>query len=99
MRGVAAPTIAGCFGLAAFAVAIVAGMLSGNHTGVVMVRAIIALLVCYPIGFGVGLIAQRIIDEQVESHKQANPAPDVPDDAPGGAPANEDSSDEDVIVV
>ena len=57
----AAGTIGGSFALAAFAVAIVAGLASGNPAASVLLRALLAMLICYPVGMTVGLIAQRIV--------------------------------------
>jgi hypothetical protein len=98
MSRIAASTIAGCFALAAFAVAVVAGLTAGNAAGSILVRAIIAMIACYPIGLGVGLVAQWVIDQQIATHKEANPAPEVPIDAPRAARST-DEGDEDVLVV
>ena len=58
MKGMAASTIGGSFALAAFAVAIVAGLASGNPAASVLLRALIAMLICYPVGLAVGFVAQ-----------------------------------------
>ena len=87
MKGSAATTIAGCFALAALSVAVVAGLCGGNPAAAVLMRALIAMVVCYPVGFGVGLIAQRLIREHVDAHRSANPALDLSD---GGAATGTD---------
>ena len=76
MKGLAAPTIAGSFSLAAFAVAIVAGLAGGNEASTILVRALLAMVACYPVGLAVGLVAQRIVTDHVKAHREAHPAPD-----------------------
>jgi len=72
-----ARTIAAIFALAAFAVAIMAGLMGGNPAPSILVRALLALVCCYPIGLAVGLVAQRLVREHVETHRETNPAPEV----------------------
>ena len=103
MKGIAASTIAGCFALAAFVVAIIAGLSSGNPAHAILWRAVIAMIVCYPVGFGVGMVAQHVIREHVEAHRKANPecgdAPDV--ETPALATELDehgDPTDEEVLV-
>ena len=63
--------IAGCFALAAFAVAVVAGMAGGNSATSILSRAIIAMIGCYPIGLIIGLICARVMADHIESHRDA----------------------------
>ncbi len=63
--------IAGCFALAAFAVAVVAGMAGGNPATSILVRALIAMIGCYPIGLIIGLICARVMADQIEAHRDA----------------------------
>ncbi len=103
MKGIAASTIAGCFALAAFAVAIVAGLAAGNPPHSVLWRAMVALVVCYPAGLAVGLVAQHIVDQHIEGHRAANP--DTPpgdefeDDAMPNVDEHGNPTDEEVLVV
>ena len=104
MKGIAATTIAGSFALAAFTIAVVVGLASGNPASSILLRAIIAMLVCYPVGLAVGLIAQRVVKEHIKAHQEANPAPDssaiLPDVAQmPEASAQEQTEDEEAIVV
>ena len=89
-------TIAGCFALAAFTVAIIAGLAAANPAVSVLSRAIVAMLVCYPIGLMVGMIALRIVSDHVEAHEASNPLP-----ANEGVEieVGEDGEEEEVIVV
>lgn len=63
--------MAGCLALAAFAIAIVAGIAAGNAPAQILVRALMAMILCYPVGLIIGVICQRVIDmhqpEQRES--------------------------------
>lgn len=79
MTGSVIRAIAGCFSLAAFATAIIAGMASGNDASVVLVRAMIAMFACYPLGLVTGVVAQRIIAGHVRAHLEANPLPEDPE--------------------
>jgi hypothetical protein len=80
LRSRAAATIAGTFALAAFAVAIVAGLASGNNASVVLIRAILAMTICYPVGLAIGLVTQRVIQDHIDAHREAHPAPASEDD-------------------
>ena len=78
MTGNVSRVIAGCFSLAAFATAIVAGLASGNGAASVLVRASIAMFICYPLGLIIGAICQRIVSEYVRTHCQAHPMQETP---------------------
>lgn len=78
VKGNAGSTIAGVMSLAAFATAVVAGVAAGNGATTVIVRALVALVVCYPLGLIAGLVVSRAIDraspesdERVEAHDDA----------------------------
>ncbi|MCZ6836934.1 MAG: hypothetical protein O7G85_14250 [Planctomycetota bacterium] len=93
--------IAGCFGLAAFGIALVTGLASENPATIILTRAIFAMVVCYPIGWIVGLLCQRIIDDHIKAHKQANPAIDSLEEYPVevNLESSQDSDDEEEILV
>ena len=102
MKRVPATTIAGFFALAAFAVAIVAGLASGNAAQSVLTRALLAMIVCYPIGFAVGLIALQLVNEHIDVHRAAHPTDEVTE--PTESPAQEvdehgQPTDEEVLTV
>jgi hypothetical protein len=59
--------IAACFALAAFAVAIIAGLAGGAGTAQVLLRAVIAMMLCYPVGWVAGMVCERVIRAHVES--------------------------------
>lgn len=89
MTGSPAHVIAGCFALSAFAVAIVAGLAAGNAAVSIMLRAVVALVACYPIGLAAGILCQRVADDPA-SRRSACPVPSATESAPpGGSAARE----------
>ena len=67
--------IAGCFALAAFATAIVVGSATDNPASLVVTRALIAMLVCYPLCLLIGLVCHHVVMEHVTAHEAAHPIP------------------------
>ena len=67
--------IASCFALAAFAIALFAGLLGGNDAAQILLRAVTAMIVCYPVGVIVGLICDGVIHSHVAA-KSADGATD-----------------------
>ncbi len=65
--------IASCFALAAFAVAIVAGLGAGNDPLSILIRAIIAMVVCHVIGSIAGAILAHAARLHVDSLKPSTP--------------------------
>ena len=91
--------IAGCFALAAFAVAVVSGLAGMNPPTVVLGRALIIMLLCYPVGFLVGLICQRAIDEHHHAFESANPVPEDPTQGQDGLTDSPVDGEEEVLTV
>jgi hypothetical protein len=100
MTGAASRAVAGCFALAAFAVAVVAGLAGGNTPSSILLRALMAMIVCYPIGLVIGLVCQHVIEEHVKTRSTATA---VSDGGSGGTPAVQNAKNaeeaEDVMVV
>ncbi len=100
MTGGASKAVAGCCALAAFAVAVVAGVAGGNAPTSILFRAMIAMIVCYPLGLTVGLICQHVIEQHIKSQGRANLAVEP---SSGGPPSeqNAENAEEvgDVTVV
>lgn len=97
MHVTSSKVIAGCFAMAAFAVAIIAGLAHDNSTAQILLRALVAMAVCYVIGTFAGMICQRVITLHVEQHKISNPTPKQAEASAPGAPTPAD--DEQPIVV
>ena len=100
MSGAASRAVAGCFALAAFAVAVVAGLAGGNTTASILIRALIAMAVCYPLGLIIGLVCQRVVEEHATTHPVAG---SVAEKGAGGLPVEQSAESakepEDVMVV
>ena len=88
--------IARCFALAAFAVACLAGLASGNSTAQVLIRAIVAAVVCSPVGVAVGLACAQVISLHMRARNQVSR---LSAEAPSTTPAPSARDDEDVIAV
>ena len=69
--------IAGCAALAAFGVAVIAGLANHNSASLILTRALIAMVLCYLVGWIIGLICRHVLDDHVKAHQQAIPAPDL----------------------
>lgn len=76
---------------------LVGGLWVGNALTVVLFRALVVMIVCYPIGLLVGTALQRVLDEDIEAYKRAHPIPGEQDDSSqsaddgGNAPSAEGS--------
>lgn len=86
--GVPAKVIAASFALAAFAVAVIAGLASGNPTRAILTDAILAMLACHLAGLFIGALMQRVINEHLDGYRAATPVPEIElPVADGDAPA------------
>ncbi len=68
-----AKVIASCFALMAFACAVIVGWSVQNTTQTILWRAMLAMFVCWLVGYAVGLVAQQVVDRRIENYKAANP--------------------------
>lgn len=68
-----APTkvIAGSMGLAAFSVAVIAGLAVGNPAETVLGRALAAMVACNALGWVVGAAAEKVASEAVRAYETA----------------------------
>jgi hypothetical protein len=85
-----AKTIATCFALIAFAAALTVGLAVGNAAATCLMRALVTMLVCWPVGFAVGSVAQHVNERTIEEYKKKNPISEALD-APASA-ANPDQA-------
>lgn len=69
--------ISGMLALAGFSVAIVAGLWAGNPSGIVLTRALLAMLACNVIGAIIGATIHWIGTTHVNRYQQSNPIPSV----------------------
>ena len=84
MRSVPSGVTAGCFSLAAFAVAIVAGLSAQNPAMTILLRAIAVSIVCWPIGYLAGMLCCRVIEVE-EAAVAAAPDEPEPSEPPSTA--------------
>ena len=72
-----AKVIASIFALAAFAVALIAGLAVQNSPLKVLGTAVLAMVLCHLIGLAVGAVGERVVNEHVSKVRAAEPIPDV----------------------
>ncbi len=97
MMGVASKAIAGCFALAAFSVAVIAGLASDNTAATILTRALFAMVACYPVGLLVGFVCRRVIEQHLVEPPETQETGSVSEPARQSAESAEKA--EDVIVV
>ena len=97
MMGVATKAIAGCFALAAFSVAVIAGLASDNTAASILMRALFAMVACYPVGLLVGFVCRHVIEQHLGEQSKTEETGTVSEPAQQSAETAEKA--EDVIVV
>ena len=98
MMGVASKAIAGCFALAAFSVAVIAGLASENTAASILTRALFAMVVCYPVGLLVGFVCRHVIEQHLDEPPESSEATGTAS-VPSEQSAESADTEEDVIVV
>ena len=76
--GIASKAIAGTFALAAFAIAVIAGLAVGNDALHVLSTAVVCMIVSQVVGLLVGAACERAVSDFVHQYKETNPVPDPP---------------------
>lgn len=85
-RGTLTKVIGACCGLAAFAIAVIAGLASENPGEVILFRALVGMFVCQFVGLGIGMVIERIVMDSIQAHKQSRPDPSVAGVSVGTSP-------------
>ncbi len=98
MMGVASRAIAGCFALAAFSVAVIAGLASDNTAASILTRALFAMVACYPVGLLVGFVCRHVIEQHLGEPPESSQETD-PVNVAAEQSAESAEKAEDVIVV
>ena len=98
MTGAVSNVVGGCFAMAAFAVAVVAGLAGGNAASSILSRALVAMIVCYPVGLAIGLVCQRVVADHLKMQRDAHSAGESAEPAAEQSVQNAEEA-EDVIVV
>lgn len=96
--GVLPRVVAGSLALAGFTVAVLGGLVAGNPGTLVLTRAIIAMVLCYPTGFVIGLVCERVIRQHLEAYAAQRPLPTEDSQTERAGPTTE-QDEEEVIVV
>lgn len=78
--GTVSRVMAGCFAMSAFAVAIASGLGTGNPATMILGRALIAMMICYPVGLVIGVVCERVIAQHMADYQQQRPLPTDEDD-------------------
>lgn len=69
--------ISGSFALTGFSVAVAIGLGASNPTSIILLRAIVCMIACMIVGRLVGFIAEAIVKEHLDGHRERNPIPDL----------------------
>lgn len=91
-QGVSTRVIAACCGLGGFAIAILAGMSADNPLDEVLTRAMVSMFGCAALGFILGSIAERTVQNALRTYIAGSKAPThapAPNPALPEAPARE----------
>lgn len=101
MKSAVGRVIAGCFALSAFAVAIFAGLASQNATAQILLRAVLAMIVCYPVGLLIGWVCEWVVAGHVltDDPGLSVKAPISAASAADGRKPVAEGQDEEVVVV
>ena len=91
--------IAGLFAIAAFGVALISGLASDNPASSILARALMAMVISYPVGWIVGMICQHVICDHLKIHKEANPALDSMVEFPVTQRVTKNDDDDEIITV
>lgn len=75
--GVPARVIASIFALAAFAIAIVAGLAAHNATRTILMNAMIVMVVCNVVGLMIGAVFEHAIHDHLRQYRAANEIPEL----------------------
>jgi len=72
--GIPAKVIASTMGLAAFVIAVVAGLSAENPVELILGRAMVSLCACYVVGLIAGLVAERAVTERIGEYMKTTAA-------------------------
>ncbi len=94
---ISANVIATCFALVGFTASLIVGWAAGNSAYTILWRSAVAFCICHLVGRLIGSIAQRTIEDNIETYKREHPIPSDPVAADGGV--NVDIIDDDSEAV
>ena len=76
-REIPISAIAACFGMAAFTVAILSGLGAGQPADAILWRAILSILVCYPLGLIIACVGRAAVNDHMRAYHDEHPTPDL----------------------
>lgn len=76
VRHVPVLSIAGCFALGAFTIALLSGLSAGRATAEILEAGLVSMFVCWLVGFAVGKTAEVALCEHIERYESENVPPD-----------------------
>ncbi len=88
--------IAGCFSLCAFSIAVITGLAAENGALTILLRAILAMFVCYVVGLIIGWACDCAIRSHVAALDGAAESEDNVDDAV--APAEREEAEQAMVI-
>jgi hypothetical protein len=71
-----ARVIASCFAITGFVAALVIGLAASLSTDEILLRALVVMGICWPVGRFLGGFAQRAVEENVALYKRNHPIAD-----------------------
>ena len=84
--------IASSFGLAGFAVAIVAGLSAGNSSPRILTVALVSMMACHLVGLGAGMVGENTIESYMDRYRGSRPLGSPAGDAAPKAGAQSETS-------
>ncbi len=78
LADIPASLVSGVLGMMAFVVSCVVGLLAGNPGYVILLRAMLAMLICAFVGRLIGVVGEMCVREFVAIYKSERPTPQKP---------------------
>jgi len=73
--------LAAAMSMIVFAVCLLAGLSAGNPPATILYKAIVAMAGTLFVGLLVGVMAQKMLDENIKEHKPPDALPEIPEKA------------------
>ena len=73
-----ASIVGGIMGLGGFTVCVLSGMLAEGEPASVLWRGIVAMTICYGVGWLIGAVGMTVVRSHIETYRQERPIPSIP---------------------
>ncbi len=67
--------IASCFAIVGFVAALVIGFAADLSADAILWRAMVVMVICWPVGRLLGALAQHAVEENINEYKRSHPIP------------------------